>query len=232
MTVFNHTTNLNKSSIIREIVFGMEDGMVSTLGAITGIAVGSQDQFTILLAGSVIIAVESVSMGIGSFISNSVSKEVDQQIVEEEKLEIATNPTEEKRELLAMFIRDGWPENLAKHMTAYAHLSERLMLKEMQYRELGISPLRGTNPFANALSMFGAFIAGGLIPLFSYYILPVNTALRISVVSTLFSLFVLGVATTKFTNRKPFNSGFRIFLLGGIALTVGYVIGEISILFQ
>ena len=63
-------------SAIREIVFGMEDGMVSTMGAITGIAVGSGNHFVVVLSGLVIIAVESISMGVGSYLSSKSQKEV------------------------------------------------------------------------------------------------------------------------------------------------------------
>ena len=61
---FIHHKKSNFASVLKEIVFGVEDGMVSTLGSITGIAVGSGNHSTVLLAGSVIIAVESISMGI------------------------------------------------------------------------------------------------------------------------------------------------------------------------
>ena len=49
---------------IREIVFGVEDGMVSTLGALTGIAVGSRNHFFVILSGIVIVIVEAISMGV------------------------------------------------------------------------------------------------------------------------------------------------------------------------
>lgn len=55
---------------IREIVFGLEDALVSTLGAITGIAVGTQSQYVVILSGLVLIAAESMSMGAGSYLSS------------------------------------------------------------------------------------------------------------------------------------------------------------------
>ena len=82
---------------IRDIVFGLEDGMVSTLGAITGIAVGSQSHFTVILAGVVIISVESISMGIGSYISNLSEHGVIKRKLYEEQTEIEEFPEEEKK---------------------------------------------------------------------------------------------------------------------------------------
>lgn len=58
------------STQIRQIVFGLEDGMVSTLGAITGLAGATQNRPIVIVSGLVIIAVESLSMAAGTYLSN------------------------------------------------------------------------------------------------------------------------------------------------------------------
>lgn len=60
---------------IREIVFGLEDSLVSTLGAITGIAFGSNSTYIVILSGLVLIASESTSMAAGSYLSSKNSFE-------------------------------------------------------------------------------------------------------------------------------------------------------------
>jgi len=55
---------------LREIVFGLEDGLVSTLGAITGIATATGDPRIVVISGLVIVAVESLSMAAGTYLSN------------------------------------------------------------------------------------------------------------------------------------------------------------------
>lgn len=228
MPEHNHT-NFNLSSIIREVVFGMEDGMVSTLGAISGIAVGSQDRYIVLLSGVVIIMVESISMGVGSYLSNRTSKEVDEYSVKEEKKIISDDIKEGKEgALIKLFKRDGWPDKLALKMADHAADDKELFLREMQYRELGISPFTKGNPIKNALFMYLAYNFGGLIPLSSYFFLPVQKAITWSVIITLICLFVLGVGTTKFTRTSPVKSGLRIFILGGVALLVGIIVGEFA----
>ena len=52
-----HHQKTVKTSVIRELIFGLEDGMVSTMGAITGIATGTQNYFTVVLSGFVIVSV-------------------------------------------------------------------------------------------------------------------------------------------------------------------------------
>lgn len=58
---------------MREIVFGLEDSLVSTLGTITGIAAGTQSQYIVVLSGLVLIAVEATSMSAGSYLSTKSS---------------------------------------------------------------------------------------------------------------------------------------------------------------
>lgn len=60
---------------MREIVFGMEDSLVSTLGAVTGIAVGTNSTEIVLLSGIVLIFVEALSMTAGSYLSSKSAKE-------------------------------------------------------------------------------------------------------------------------------------------------------------
>ncbi len=55
---------------LRVSLFGLEDGIVSTLGALTGIAAGSGSRYIVVLSGLVIIAVESLSMAAGSYLSS------------------------------------------------------------------------------------------------------------------------------------------------------------------
>lgn len=224
--VFNFFDKNNIDSIVKEIVFGVEDGIVSTLGAMTGIAVGSQDKYTVLLAGVVIIAVESISMGIGSYVSNRSSKEISEKIIDEEKENLRSFPKQESKELYSMLIRDGWNKKLSYLMTKYASSHKKLMLKEHQYRELGIFPYSNRNPITNALFMFFSYIIGGLTPLVSYFFLPVSKAIYLSVFFSLTGLFVLGVFTTLFTQVKPVKAGLRLLFMGGFAFLIGLIVGE------
>lgn len=210
----------------REIVFGMQDGMVSTLGAVTGIAVGTNDQFVVLLAGVIVIVVESISMSIGSFTSSASERDVQRRMLYEENIEIQTSPEEEKKELRTMFIDDGWPDTMADAMTETASRNKDLMLREMAYRELSIFPDGTIAPLRNGLFMLGAYIAGGAIPLIPYFLLLPLDALPYSIGTTLAGLFALGAFTALFTRAYWVKAGFSMLGLGSIALVAGYAIGK------
>lgn len=232
MTKYKHSRNTSIGSKIREIIFGMEDGMVSTLGAITGIAIGSQDHYTVLLSGTVIIAVESVSMAIGSYISNRSEYEINQGRIEEEKEEIRDFATQEKQELLQMFIRDGWPAELAKKMAETASRDPDLMLTEMTYRELLLAGKSESIAFKKSILMFISYIIGGLFPLLAYIFLPIKNAMPISIGLTMIGLFIIGSTTTKFSKVTWYKAGGRVLLLGLVALVIGYLIGELATFYK
>jgi len=218
------------ANVLKEVVFGLEDGMVSTLGSIAGIAIGSGSKATVILAGTVIIAVESISMGIGSYLSNKSEEEMDQRKITEEMEELKQFPEEEKEELYNMYLKDGWSENLSKQMSEEASKNEKIFLKEMVLRELNIPGEQESVSLKGGIYMFFAYIIGGMVPLSSYLFLPIKAAVIVSVITTLIGLFVLGMSTTKFTKQPLIKSGMRILIMGGIALvaglTAGLLIGE------
>ena len=227
-----HHENNKARAHIREIVFGMQDGMVSTLGALTGIAVGTNDYFTVILSGIVLIVVESISMSIGSFTSSGTERDTHERLLREEHTEIVEFPQEEEEELRLMFIQDGWPRELAREMSRTASQNKDLMLREMAYRELNIPIGKPVQPLRNGVYMYGAYIAGGLIPLVPYFILSIGPGLYASIGFTLAGLFVLGAATSKVTHRHWAASGLTMLILGSVALSAGYLIGKAAQIMQ
>ncbi len=220
-----HHQKSHLADVLKEVVFGVEDGMVSTLGSITGIAIGSGSAHITILAGVVIIAVESISMGIGSYLSDKSEEELDSRKIEEEKEELKDFPEEEKEELRQMYIDIGWSPDLAQKMSDEAAKKEDLILREMVVHELKIPYPQESTSIKGGLYMFFSYIVGGLVPLFFYLILPVKQAMPLSIIVTMLGLFGLGVSTAKFTKQPIFKSSMRVVIMGGIALVAGLIAG-------
>jgi predicted membrane protein (TIGR00267 family) len=212
----------------REIVFGVQDGMVSVIGALTGIAVGTNSHFVVLLSGMTIISMGALSMAIGTFISIGTERKMQKRMLYEERLEMSLCPIEERKEIETLFLKDGWPKSMAKKMAECAACNEALMLNEMAYRELSIIPEKISHPIKNSMAMFFAWFCGGLFPLIPYLFCPVAVGIYISIGITLFGLFLLGVITSRYTKQNPLMAGLTIFLLAGTAIVVGYIIGHFS----
>lgn len=212
----------------REIVFGIQDGMVSVIGALTGIAVGTNDHFIVLLSGMTIISMGAISMAIGTFISIGTERKMQKRMLYEERIEVSQCPREERKEIETLFIKGGWPNNMAKKMAECAADHEALMLNEMAYRELLIIPEKTSHATKNSMAMFFAWFCGGFIPLLPYVFYSVAVGVYISIGITLFGLFLLGVVTSRYTKQNPLIAGLTIFLLAGTAIVVGYIIGHFS----
>jgi VIT1/CCC1 family predicted Fe2+/Mn2+ transporter len=67
---------------VRNFIFGAEDSLVSTVGLLSGIAAGGLTQKNIILTGVVLVIVEGLSMGVGSYLSEVSTEE--SQVTESE----------------------------------------------------------------------------------------------------------------------------------------------------
>ncbi|MBA3678860.1 VIT1/CCC1 transporter family protein [Candidatus Saccharibacteria bacterium] len=61
--------------------FGVEDSLVSTTGALAGIAIGATSKSAIIATSLVIIAVESTSMAASEFISEETEEDIEKEKV-------------------------------------------------------------------------------------------------------------------------------------------------------
>ncbi len=212
---------------IREVVFGIEDGMVSTLGALTGIAASVGDPFVIIVSGCVIIAVESIAMSVGSYLSNTSSRDVIEKMIAEKGLEFEQQKEAEIVNLEQLYIRDGWPVDLATTMATTAAQKKDHFVREIAFRELDVSTTATASPVKDATFMFISYVIGGAVPLLSYFFMPVPQAIFISIGFTLVGLFFVGSATTRFTGRKWWKAGLEMLILASCAAVVGYAIGQL-----
>ncbi len=90
---------------------------------------------------------------------------------------------------------------------------------------------QSTLPFANSIFggvvMFFSYFISGFVPLFPYLFFSVNTALIISMIFSLIALFVLGIVSANFSKTNLWRGGFKMFLIGGLAIILGILIGKL-----
>ena len=70
---------------IREIIFGMNDGLVTTIGFLAGVTSSISESRYILLAGMAEVVAGAVSMGIGAYLATKSQREFFHSEVEQEK---------------------------------------------------------------------------------------------------------------------------------------------------
>lgn len=79
--------------------------------------------------------------------------------------------------------------------------------------------------FYSSIVMFSSYFVAGFIPLSPYLLLPIDIALPFSVVISLISLFILGYVSAMLSNINRLRKGSEMFLIGGIAITLGIIVG-------
>ncbi|HJV32452.1 MAG TPA: VIT1/CCC1 transporter family protein [Patescibacteria group bacterium] len=211
---------------IRELIFGLEDGLVSTMGAVAGIAAGTENGRVVILSGLVIIAVEALSMAAGSFLSNKSHRQMLEKRIADERREIEEKPEEEAEELRLMYRQRGFSEDetaiLLKRITA----DKELWLEEMIAKELRIGAGDLEEPKSRALVMGLAYVAGGAVPLLPYLLLSVRPALAVSVAATIATLFVVGFAKGRVAGIDRWKSAWEMVLVASSAAVIAYLIGK------
>jgi VIT1/CCC1 family predicted Fe2+/Mn2+ transporter len=213
---------------LRDAVFGSQDGLVSTLGALTGIAEGTQSGRLVVLSGFVIVAVESLSMAAGSYLSSKTQREYLEHLLEEERTAIATDPEGERREIGEMYRSRGYTEDEIAIVTSRLVSDPELLLEDMAHKELGICPATLEEPVGNAAVMGSAYVAGGLIPILPYLLLSFDAALTASIAATFAALFTLGAWKGRVVGRRWWRSGLEVLVLAALTTLAGFVIGRIG----
>ena len=213
---------------IREVIFGAQDGLVSTLAVVSTVGGATFDRYPILIAGIASGLAGVFSMAAGEYMSSKSQREIfDAQIVDERE-EVEDRPGEAEAEMAYMFEEDGLPAEESKQVAAALARHPEVLLKTMVEKELGlVVEDRSGSPLQGALLMGAAFGAGAAVPILPYVFLPVQFGAYASVIATALVLFGLGVIKSRWTRRNPFVSGFEILALGAFAGVAGYFFGSV-----
>lgn len=210
---------------IRSIIFGLEDSLVSTLGALTGIAAGTADRFVIILSGVVIVIAEALSMTAGEYLSSKSAQEVWKKKMTDEERELDEEPDKEQHELVEFYRAKGYSDEDAGMLAGYVWKNRGWTMEEMAIHELKISPAMPERPTQGAIVMFCAYVIGGLFPLAPYLFLSLDIAIPTSIVATACMLFLVGASKAQVTHERWWKSGLEMILISLATALVGYLLG-------
>jgi len=212
---------------VRELVFGINDGLVSTLSLVSGVAGADPGRGVILLAGVAGLLAGAISMAAGAYISTKSEREVYEAEVERERRELEENPEEELEELRILYELKGFSREEAERMVERIAQDEELLLEGLLRDELGLMPERFPNPWKAGAFSGIAFVVGAVIPLAAYLFLEGMLAVIVSAGLSAAALFAIGVAKGLFTGRSWWRSGLEMVGIGLFATVVTYLIGTL-----
>ncbi|MHB1417190.1 MAG: VIT1/CCC1 transporter family protein [Chloroflexota bacterium] len=216
---------------LRATIFGANDGLVSNLSLVMGVAggvagAGGESNF-VLLAGIAGLLAGAFSMAAGEYVSMKAQREVFERQLALEQEELEATPEEEEQELSLIYRAKGVPKEEAEKLARTLLSDQSVALDTLAREELGLDPDELGSPWAAAGSSFVAFAIGAILPVVPFLFLVGGQAIVVSGVLSAVALFAVGAALSIFTGRSPLFSGGRMLLIGAAAALVTYVVGNL-----
>jgi VIT1/CCC1 family predicted Fe2+/Mn2+ transporter len=212
---------------LRAAVFGINDGLVSNLSLILGVAGASSNASFILLSGVAGLLAGAFSMAAGEYVSVRSQREMYEHQIGLERAELDEYPAEEAEELALIYAARGMGREDAEALAGRTIADPRQALDTLAREELGLNPEDLGSPWGAALSSFFSFGVGALVPLLPFLIVRAEGALLAAVALTGGALFGVGAMISLFTGRSALRDGLRMLAIGGGAGAVTYFVGTL-----
>ncbi len=210
---------------IREVVFGMQDGLAATVAVASSVMAATGQRPIVFVAGLTSAVAGMISMGTGSYLSSKAEKELHLSEIESEARELSEKPEEEMAELIEIYRQEGLTLEEAERLAERVASDRDLWLKTLAEKELGLSLESLKNPSLDAVTMGISFGLGAMVPMVPYLFMGTTAVIAVSIGVTVAALFVVGMIKARVTHKPSLRSGLEIMLLGTASGLLGYVIG-------
>ena len=220
--------DLEKRRSVREIVFGVQDGILTTLGIITGVGVAEGDRAAVFISGFLALLAGALSMGVGEYLGRKSESEVVQATIDMEKREMAADPQGEFAELVAYYKLKGFSAAEAEMIVRRLTQLPDIYLYEMVRDEFGIDPREAEAGGLRApLALGASFAVGSLLPILAFMLpLAMLTSTLVSLLFALGGLFAVGYYAGTLSERSPIGKGFEVATYGFGVFVVSYLAGH------
>ena len=210
---------------IREVVFGAQDGLLSTVALVTSVAAAVGENSIVIIAGLAAALAGMISMATGSYLGSKAERDVITAEIEKEAQELEEKPGEELAELVFLYHQQGMSYRQAREMAEHIASDKDLWLRTMVEKELGISPDMLQSPVKDGATMGGSFILAAIVPILPYFFLDGLAAIAVSVVAALTGLFVLGTGKGRLVQKSPLLQGLEVLVIGAAAAGIAFILG-------
>jgi VIT1/CCC1 family predicted Fe2+/Mn2+ transporter len=213
---------------LRAAVLGANDGLVSNMSLVMGVAGAAAGNNTILLTGIAGLLAGAISMALGEWLSVQSSRELHLRQIALETEELEASPEDEKKELILLYQAKGMDTITANELAERVFANKESALDALIVEELGLDKEElGGSAWEAAIASFILFAIGAVIPVLPYLFYEGKIALYGSLGGSVLGLFGIGAAITLFTGRGILFSGARQVLFGLTAAAITYGIGSL-----
>lgn len=213
----------HRANVLRAMVLGANDGIISTAALILGVAAAEASRNSILTAGVAGLVAGAASMGLGEYVSVSSQRDSEMADIRKETWELEHQPEHELAELVAIFEAKGLSNPLATEVAK--ELTEKDALKVHLAEELGITMGNLASPVPAAFSSMVSFAVGAAVPLGSVALFPESSRIIATLVIVLASLVGLGFFGARFGGAKAKRPISRVVVGGVIAIAFTMAVG-------
>lgn len=217
---------------LRQIVYGGNDGIVTTFAVVAGFAgAGSEGAaqmgaLAVVLFGFANLFADATAMGLGEFLSSRAEQDVYHATRSQELTRQTTEAEAERLEMLTMLHMKGVKEADAEALATELEKHPELMADFMMTYEFGMANPEDENPAVNALYTFFSFLIFGIMPLIPYLIFePSSDTFNLSVLASAVALTALGVLRWVAIRVGLLRCVGETLLVGGTCAIIAYFVG-------
>ena len=215
---------------LRAAVLGANDGLVSVLSLVMGVAGAHSSNKAILVAGLAGTLAGACAMAMGEWLSVQSARELARRQIAIERDELTEAPEEEQEELSLIYQAKGLGREEADALAAKLMADKDNVLDTLTREELGLDPAElGGSAWEAAITSFFLFFCGAIAPVAPFLFLSGAPAVVTSLAASGLALFLTGAVITLMTGRGVLFSGARQLLIGmaaaGVTFGIGHLIG-------
>jgi VIT1/CCC1 family predicted Fe2+/Mn2+ transporter len=222
--------NSESGGMLRNVVYGFNDGLTANFGLIAGIIGASAAPHVILISGIAGMIADSLSMGSSGYLAAVSEKEVYEHERKMEAEEIKLMPELETVELALIYEAKGMHKDEARKLAEYAMQNPGQVLEDKVREELGMTP-RLQSPVTEGWVTGLSTAIGAIIPILPFFFFSGSLSIWLSFIISMLAHFAVGALRSFFTGRGIFRSGFDMFVVGFGVAAAGYFIGDLVLKF-
>ena len=213
---------------VRDMIFGANDGLVSTLAFVAGVVGAVTDSNFVLLSGIAELFAGTISMAAGSYQSSKSELEVMERESQRTAVKQGATPEEERAELIKLYQAEGFERGAAEAIVDRIAGEKVPIAQAGTLEELGLEPEELGSPVKAGVLCGVFFGLGAVVPILPF-IFPISSweALIASTVATVFTLFAVGALKTIFSRKNWVRSGLEMMVIGASAAAITYLIGNL-----
>jgi VIT1/CCC1 family predicted Fe2+/Mn2+ transporter len=212
--------------LVREIIFGLNDGVISTVGFLAGVTATLGDARTIALAGIAAAIAGAVAMGVGAFVSSKSQRAFFQAEIAREAWEIEHMPEHEREEIREIYEKLGFTPEEVEIVVRRVTSNPELWLRVMSREELGLAEEVFDSPVRVGIVTSLAYQVGALLLLVPYAFTPdARHAFMAAAGLAVATLLATGAGKTWVTKEPPLRASLELAGLGVLACAIGLLLG-------